>query len=697
MFDLFKIYGFEYISDYSNNLVSVFTINQGGFSNSYIVSTDNEESKKTEEQLIELGYSVRRINSSSYEKIHNVLFSSFFGKKSTKIKLQKEYERYAKRVALSYLANEDDYKYISSPYIFNGKASDQPIVVDRVLDLLDNPGPEFIIIEAAAGFGKTSTAFEICSRLAQDQNKPIAILAELSRDRKAKTFRHILLEQIDRMFPSLSSSLVESEIKNGNLIIILDGFDELLRGKKEDADFEQSEAMLETISKLLELNAKIILTTRKTAILDSEGFYNWNYRHENKFRITRIEIEQPRISNWLSTKRIQKLINSDVDSNTFSSPVILSYLSFIEEKTFDLVSNEPRLIQETYFKSLLNREQKRQNLRMSVEEQHALFTRLAADMVHRNYTKDYRSDIVSYFTSNEFLFLQDVRSRYSPEEKKDIEDIAHTLSNHALLDRNSEDDRIGFINDFVFGYYVGRSIVSFKDQEWAGDELFIEVAVQSFSSQFDCEKEMLWKKLTWVSQLVSDQYRMSIQSRLIKKIEGDYSGTSINDMHFENIELLKTGKLKDSIICNCTFVNVTFYVNNISNCSFVDCKFFDCIIIPHHGTQSPSKFFGGCDDNCGIVDALGSKAINSDYQDDDNKVARFIFSKFWPAGKDSITFAHRPLSLFFSKVDDEINPEAVADAITKLKREGFILDANKKSWIGINTNKLGEISTILGK
>lgn len=697
---LFELYGFEKDKDLSNEKVSVFSINQGGFQNAYVVSDSKSEIDKTSEALLSVGYSVRTINSFSRGYIHNVLFESFFRKKNVKSRMLREYACYAEKVVKSYLAAGQEYRYISSPYILNGDMCDTPIVVDRIVKLLEKTGPEFIIVEAAAGFGKTSTAFEICQKMAEDESKPIAILAELSRDRKAKTFRHVLLEQIDKIFPTLPSSLVEEEIKNGNLIIVLDGFDELLRGKKEDEDFEQSEAMLETISKLLERNAKVILTTRKTAILDSEGFYNWTDRHENNFRISRFEIQQPRVNDWLSSSRIKILNDNSVEFGVFSSPVVLSYLSSISDEEFLDLSADPLKIQDNYFSSLLSRERQRQNLEMTVDEQHVVFTRLAANMVQHNYTKDSRTELIQYFLDNELAFLNSVKSRYPPEDKKDENDIAHILSNHALLDRNADDDRIGFINDFVLGNYVGRSIVAFGGQEWAGDELFIEVSIQAFMTRSEVEKNNLWNKISWISMVVSDQERMSFQSRLLSKVIGAYVGASINDMTFDGIDFASAGEFVDSIFCNCTFKNVIFSACKVRNCTFIGCNFFDCKVLHDENVNAEtemSRFIGGTEDDCNIVDALGFQAVEDDCQDDQDKILRFIFGKFWPAGRDSITFAHRPLSLFFSKTDDEINPEAVANAIYDLKKQGLLLDANKKSWIGINTNRLGDISTIIGR
>ncbi|MCO4883409.1 hypothetical protein, partial [Paraburkholderia caribensis] len=70
------------------------------------------------------------------------------------------------------------------------------------------------LIEAAAGFGKTCTAQEIVNGLIENSDY-LPLYAELSRNRQARVFRHILLDEIDRTFPLLGSRLVQSEIQNG--------------------------------------------------------------------------------------------------------------------------------------------------------------------------------------------------------------------------------------------------------------------------------------------------------------------------------------------------------------------------------------------------------------------------------------------------------------------------------------------------
>ncbi|WP_374421599.1 hypothetical protein [Chromobacterium sp.] len=698
MKNLFQLYGFEFVSAFSSKSVDTFTIKQGVFDNAYLVAKElNNDLDICVENLRKLGYATKCIQPKNSNEIHAELFNGFFKKDQSKHKSQFEYKRYVDKVLDAYPKRAGSYKYISAPYAVNGEQALYGSIIESVQQALNTQGPKLILIEAAAGFGKTSTAFEISQVLAARQDTPIVMLSELSRDRKAKIFRHVLLEEIDRSFPSLSSSLVEAEIKNGNIIVILDGFDELLRNKEEDVEFEKSEAMLETIAKLLENQAKVILTTRKTAILEGEEFHNWADRHENDFEIVRYSLLEPKINDWLPSPRIESLKEAGLNLSNINNPVLLSYLNYLTDESFKEDLADPNTIHDRYFVSMLEREQQRQKLHITIDEQSALFTRLADDMVSRNYTKDHRNEILQYFIKNEPHLLQSTRERYSAEERPDIEELATKLSNHAFLDRSSSDDRIGFINDFVMGSFVAKSIISHFDNEWAGDEIFIESAIEAYASKPRETKEALWEKLEWILGALSDNNRISFETKLLGKIGKNYSKTTINDKTFLEIDFTANNTISDTTICNCIFTNCAFDPSNIISCCFIDCTFYGCTARDQKNTLQTSSFINCIEEDSDTIKFLKENTRQSEVQPSQNSAHKYILEKFWPIGKESITFAHRPLALFYSKNDNTISPEAVSDAIEDLKKQSIIIPAKKKSWIGINTTKISEIAHILGR
>ena len=696
MRELFELYGFEYMEAFSRENADVYVIKQGVFDNAYIVSKrPHLDVSECVQQLRLLGYATKELRPTSLNEVREELFSGFFQKEKSKRKIIQEYEKYVEKVIHSYPANSKNYTYISAPFLVDGEVSIDIKIVDTVINKLSESGPKLILIEAGAGFGKTSTAFEICRTLSLDSNTPVVMLAELSRDRQAKIFRHVLLEEIDRSFPSLSSSLVEEEMKHGNVLVVLDGFDELLRKNEESQHFEQSEAMLETIAKLLIGNAKVILTTRKTAVLEGEEFYKWADSHSKDFEVSRLSLLEPRIRDWLSWERITALENSGVNLVDVSNPVLLSYLSFSSEAGFSKLLEDPNSLHDRYFASMLEREQERQQLHMSPEQQSDLLTRLAADMANRNYTKDKRQEIMRYFIEQEESAMEAARLSYHVQDRPTMDELALKLSNHALLDRSSSDDRIGFVNDFVLGSFVGKSIISFPNPDWFGEELFIESAIEAFASKTEIIKNTLWAKLTYVLGMVSDQNRISMETRLFGHAVGLYENTSVNEQQFNEIKFwLNGGSIHNTTFFSCVFTKCIFNASKISECHFINCRFYDCQNIEINDDIS-SKFISCYEERGDIVSR--EIYIQPEISEQTNEIWRFILEKFWPVGKESITFAHRPNSIFYGKKDAVITSEAVAAGIEQLKKEQLLIDAMKKSWIGINTAKLGEIATILGR
>ncbi|TOG85787.1 hypothetical protein CGI92_25485, partial [Vibrio parahaemolyticus] len=62
-----------------------------------------------------------------------------------------------------------------------------------------------------------------------------------------------------------------------------------------------------TISELLINKAKVVLTTRRTAIFDGDEFHQWIENHENDFEVIRLRIQEPRVVDWLPPERLQSI------------------------------------------------------------------------------------------------------------------------------------------------------------------------------------------------------------------------------------------------------------------------------------------------------------------------------------------------------------------------------------------------------
>jgi hypothetical protein len=304
--EIYRRYGFEKAKVYEHENVIVFTLKTGYFDNADIVPLSLEaDTKKPFDDFSESGYACTVRNFLIPKQIETELFKGFFSVASILDRLEKDYKQFTNSIVKPF-ADDAHYEYINAPYSVNGKDGNKSPSLE-VVDRLSDNRPILFLIEAAAGFGKTCTAYEIVHQLIKEKNY-LPLFSELSRNRKAPIFRYVLLDEIDRKFPTLSSRLVQSEMINGRVVTILDGFDELLRKTDEDDDFENQEPMLETIGHFLTGNAKIILTTRRTVLFEGDAFHNWAATHSDEFELVRIRIGEPSLVDWLPEKRLKAVI-----------------------------------------------------------------------------------------------------------------------------------------------------------------------------------------------------------------------------------------------------------------------------------------------------------------------------------------------------------------------------------------------------
>lgn len=462
---LFSLYQYE-LKDYVENQYAVFSLMSSTYPAVEIVnlgiSSDGLESIKKE--YGNSGYAVKVCSAKTTSDLESYLFNLFFQVKETNNRISKRYEEYTQSILQSYIfqgaINASEYEYIEVPYQLernfqNIKSSSSGLVKSIIDDTLIN-GAQLIIVEAGAGFGKTSTAYEVLNSFSNKESDVRPFFMELAKDRSAATFRYLLLSQIDRTFNiKLGSDLVIYNIKKGRIPLIIDGFDELLSRDidtgAEETNKNKVETMLSTIAELLTDQTKIVLTTRKTAIFAGENFYEWYLKYSNdgeKFQVIRYQLGNPSIDSWLSaTKR--KLLPSDF--SRIVNPVILGYLRYLNEYEFKQAIKTESLTQ-SYFEKLLRREKERQALPFSIDEQRIVLRRLAAYFAGFNTTAQKRSEI-----KEAILELSDEILRKNETAQTDRERLANTLSNHAFLDRKGESD-IGFLNDFVFGTFLMYAI-----------------------------------------------------------------------------------------------------------------------------------------------------------------------------------------------------------------------------------------------
>ncbi len=593
---LYTSYGFE--TNKKSEDVYVFIYTKSRYFGVDIIALKEDYDTKKEvdsikEKYSQLGYAVNVKEVTSNEDAEIELFKSFFSFDSSIERLKRKYKDFKNKQTKN--LSENEYEYVEGPFDLQNHIIDEEKIFEIIDRRFSSSQPELIIIEAAAGYGKTCTAYEILNRIANSTDFQTPIFTELSRNRGIKKFRYILLDEIDIEYPSLNSTLVIKEIKNGRIPLIIDGFDELLEkvniDSTIDTSFDEVETMLDTIGNLLVHNAKIILTTRKTAIFTGEEFEEWVQKWENKFSITRISLKEPRLKDWLGDNKYQLIKDKNVPVQYLANPVILSFLKNVNYNTFELLMDNPEILVQQYFEKMLDREKERQNLRMTVERQLDVFRNVVKMLVELDSTSEEKEFFKAIILDTNKKLLDYTKTLYSGEDKQSIDNLVDTLATHALLDRKGRDqNEVGFINDFVLGTFIGEILVdpSTDNIEKVYSPYMIELAVTAYRVQNKKNKSILWAKIQSVLHKFQNVTIFTFDIYLKESLVRDYSELSVYDLSFFNI-VFNTFSITSTVFLNCVFKNCKFESLQLHRVSFINCIFDNCSVSDAENIDSKNE------------------------------------------------------------------------------------------------------------
>jgi hypothetical protein len=284
---------------------------------------------------------------------------------------------------------------------------------------------------------------------------------------------------------------------------------------------------------------------------------------------------------------------------------------------------------------------------------------------------------------------------YPPSERPDKEFLANKIASHALLDRSSkEENKIGFINEFVLGYFVSKNIL--KQAEWLNDDLrFLEPAVSSYQPRTAEDKTLLLEKIRNSLEFTSISYRIDFTSKLIGAIDFMLSADEAEGLELESVQIgLKT--ISDFQFNDCVFRDCYFLLSELSNVTFLNCRFY--------GDNSASSTPGG------PIYILGDQGDSSFLRDAIQEtftehepavqraelVERLVLEKFWPIGREKLMHKHRPISGICAGSRD-FKPNELYDAVFRLKKMGLLLQPQQASFVEINFERISDIREILGR
>lgn len=696
----YERYGFIEKATNQKN-VMVFSIRTGHYHNADIIPLDPAiDVTETIQEFQDCGFACQIRDYACVTEIETALFTGFFNLDSTRKRLLRDYEEFTDSLVRIHSDNAT-YEYIKTQYYVNNKEG-QLTVTQEILDRLDVTKPILFLVEAAAGFGKTCSAYELVKEITNTRPHQLPLFSELSRNRQAKIFRYVLLDEIDRSFPLLSSSLVRSEIKSGKVPVILDGFDELLHesATDESTNYESTEPMLDTISELLTNRAKVVLTTRRTAIFDGDEFHQWIDNHEHDFEVIRLRIQEPRIGDWLSPERLASICAAGFPIENLSNPVLLSFLRCISDTEFDEVSRDSTKLVDKYFDSMMERERKRQDLFMTPSEQYKILRSISDDMIEFDYTSESRDYIYSLILENNQALLDKTRKSYSVDTRPTTDELVNKLTSHALLDRKGKDSQgIGFVNEFVLGNFCADNIIDDESLEWDGDKRFIEPAIQSYLPRTEDERGILWDSLKFVLEFINGADKINYNYLLTGELRMDLDSDTVEELVIQGLSFGNLAKIKDTVFISCKFTECDFNIENIDNTTFINCDFYQCSVKDDKASGSDDIHFAGCNDDNDFISLINTQddEINecNEQLSDLNSCDLYVLEKFYPRG--SQTFhKHRAIGAICAQ-NKQFNQYDILKSIEKLKKSGYLSVPDKRSFLEVNFELIGEIKAVLGR
>jgi len=672
---LYSRYGFT-ILETSVPSVRAYSLRTGYFLNADIIGVAAAaDVLRAKEELEASGYACSIRSFVSTSDAESLLFNGFFAAESSRERLSQEYQRFALKVTRTL---GRPYQYIEGPFeSIPAKAETSESVTALLLRLLRQEGPTLVILEAAAGFGKSCTAYEVLKEMLRGSRDQIPLLTELSLNRQAKIFRYVLLDEIDRNFPSLRSDLVREQIQAGRMPLIVDGFDELLSRTGGTTDhFEDAEPMLETISVLLRDQAKVLITTRRTAIFSQVEFDQWIEGRPEAFEVYRVRLNPPSVEDWLGRDRVRRLSAQNGALLELANPVLLSFLRNVDDAEFAELADEPEQLVVKYFESMLEREKERQDLMINVSDQLSVFRKLASDMARERFTSEPREYLQLRIADSNQQLLEQTRLEYRKDERPTADELANRIAGHALLDRRGSDEsQIGFVNDFVLGSLLGDSIVDgqIRGEDISDLETFVDIAVTAYLARSPGQRRGLWERLSDVIPLFDENRQLSIDLGLVGSAMRPFESAGFSSLRARNVSIGGDFFFANSVFIACTFTDVEFYADSLQDVTFVECSFYRCTVVEEALSENAVRLIACDGDDASLLQLQNiASTVRPELEDVsiDSQFECAVLENFWPKGRAHYARSKQLRTLFRGHSKD--NYSSIGAAIERLRKRGLI-------------------------
>lgn len=700
LIELYHLYQFHLEADTEKCLV--FSYRMGFFRNIEIVFLQNKSDYKKDAERLKKDYKAagwNNVNTVCYDTIKDAekkLFESFFYIEDSRRRLQNEYDNFCE---LQTKRLQSRYTYVLCRYS-NAEEKIATDLIDHVAKTAEIHTARLTILEAAAGYGKTCTVYEILHQLLEYYPEKIPLFIELSKNRLANIFLYVLQNEINEKFTQLSTELVIREIKEGRIPLIIDGFDELIQWKKsmerEENSDEQSLSMLSTIADLLGEDSKawILLTSRRSAIFTGDIFDEWVYTKLGKdCTVERVQILKPSAKEWIGDDKYKCMCRNHIAIDSISNPVLLTLIRNQSLAEVEEMANNEDVVVSKYFNMLLAREETRQMLNLTSEELYCIMEKLASYFVQYDITaesRDFIEELLYEIMQDDLMrYRVSYRERYGNEiGMLSKEDYIGRILNNSLLDRISmTSNQIGFINEFVMGVLIGDAVCDRWLQVSDLSEKFIDISTTAFLSRGQTKGAEYYEEIKEILAGVEGQTRLNAEMNLLHKNGSNYEKEYFSGIYFQsNYEFDSDFLFRDCIFSSCIFDQCVIQAEVFENVKFFNCQFFD---IEVQGNVKENVFLG-----CTGYELLRRKTeVGKVEKEAVNKYEKIVLEQFWKPGY-QVAEPRRTYTALFKGIDSS-KSRNIEMALKSLLKRGLVKELNV--CYEINLTKINEIKEILGR
>lgn len=189
---LFQEYGYDVKERTAS--YRVYLLNQGMYHGAEIqIMDDDIDATPILDRYSKLGYHAKQQRFKSIEQAESYLFKGFFNTQTTANDINRRYTEFAANQVKHYCNCGIKYQYISMPYSIYSEGAEDTVsgtsdIISAIKEAINRKGAHLVVVEAAAGFGKTCTAYEVYKSFLDNSEYQKPIFTELSRNRDAKQF-----------------------------------------------------------------------------------------------------------------------------------------------------------------------------------------------------------------------------------------------------------------------------------------------------------------------------------------------------------------------------------------------------------------------------------------------------------------------------------------------------------------------------